>query len=170
MLQNLLKKKTSSLNDSRYVLFELPMNSEYKNIRKTLFDLQNAGYIPVIAHPERYRIVKENPQIVMEWQEAGAIFQSNIGSLSGRYGKEAKKTLELLLKHQFITFLSSDIHHNTDTFYQDIAKTKKILKKIIAADYIEDLFINNAKKVLKNEKIKIRTVIPITKNAFGIYK
>ena len=48
--------------------------------------------------------------------------------------------------------------------------TKKILKKIIAADYIEDLFSNNAKKVLKNEKIEIRTVIPITKNIFGIYK
>ena len=170
MLQNLLKKKTSSLNDSRYVLFELPMNSEYKNIRKTLFDLQNAGYIPVIAHPERYRVIKENPQIVMEWQEAGAIFQSNIGSLSGRYGKEAKKTLELLLKHQFITFLSSDIHHSTDTFYQDIDKSKKILKKIITDDYIEDLFTNNAKKVLKNEKIETRTVIPITKNIFGIYK
>ena len=64
MVSLLIKKKISSLNDTRYVLFELPMNSKYKNIRKTLFDLQSAGYIPVIAHPERYRVIKENPKLV----------------------------------------------------------------------------------------------------------
>ena len=44
----------SSLNDTKYVLFELPMNNEYKALKQILFDLQSNGYIPVIAHPERY--------------------------------------------------------------------------------------------------------------------
>ena len=170
MVSLLKKKKIASLNDSRYVLFELPMNNEYKNIKKTLFDLQSVGYIPVIAHPERYRIVKENPQIVEEWQEAGAVFQSNIGSLLGRYGKEAKKTLEILLKHEAITFLSSDIHHSRDTFYEDIPKLKKMLKKIVKEDYVEELLELNGKKVLNNERIEVREVIPFKKNIFGQYK
>lgn len=170
MVSLLIKKKISSLNDTRYVLFELPMNNEYKNVRKALFDLQSAGYTPIIAHPERYRVIKENPKLVEEWKEAGAVFQSNIGSLLGRYGKEAKKTLEILLKHEAITFLSSDIHHSCDTFYNDIPKLKKILKKIISDDYIEELFEINGKKVLKNEKINLREMIPLKKNAFGQYK
>ena len=159
MVSLLIKKKISSLNDTRYVLFELPMNSKYKNIRKTLFDLQSAGYIPVIAHPERYRVIK-----------AGAVFQSNIGSLLGRYGKEAKKTLEILLKHEAITFLASDIHHSRDTFYEDIPKLKKILKKIISDDYVEELLETNGRKVLNNEKIEFREMIPLKKNVFGQYK
>lgn len=170
MVSLLTKKKISSLNDTRYVLFELPMNNEYKNIRKTLFDLQSAGYIPVIAHPERYRVIKENPKLVEELKEAGAVFQSNIGSLLGRYGKEAKKTLEILLKHEAITFLASDIHHSRDTFYEDIPKLKKILKKIISDDYVEELFETNGRKVLNNEKIEFREMIPLKKNVFGQYK
>lgn len=170
MVSLLINKKISSLNDTRYVLFELSMNNEYKNIRKILFDLQSAGYVPVIAHPERYHIIKENPKLVEEWKEAGAVFQSNVGSLLGRYGKEAKQTLEILLKHEAITFLSSDIHHSHDTFYKDIPKLKKILKKIISDDYIEELLEINGKKVLKNEKIILREMIPLKKNVFGQYK
>lgn len=170
MVSLLKKKKIASLNDSRYVLFELPMNNEYKNIKKTLFDLQSAGYIPVIAHPERYRIVKENPQIVEEWQEAGAVFQSNIGSLFGRYGKEAKKTFITLLKHEAISFIASDIHHSRDTFYEDIPKLKKMLRKMVKEDYVEELLELNGKKVLNNERIEVREVIPFKKNIFGQYK
>ena len=170
MVSLLKKKKIASLNDSRYVLFELPMNNEYKNIKKTLFDLQSAGYIPIIAHPERYRIVKENPQVIEKWQEAGAVFQSNIGSLFGRYGKEAKSTLITLLKHEAVSFIASDIHHSRDTFYEDIPKLKKMLKKIVKEDYIEELFELNGKKVLNNEKIEVREIIPFKKNIFGQYK
>lgn len=170
MVSLLKKKKIASLNDSRYVLFELPMNNEYKNIKKTLFDLQSAGYIPVIAHPERYRIVKENPQIVEEWQEAGAVFQSNIGSLFDRYGKEAKNTLITLLKHEAVSFIASDIHHSRDTFYEDIPKLKKMLRKMVKEDYVEELLELNGKKVLNNERIEVREVIPFKKNIFGQYK
>ena len=66
-----------------------------------------------------------NPQVIEEWQKAGAVFQSNIGSLFGRYGKEAKSTLITLLKHEAISFIASDIHHSRDTFYEDIPKLKK---------------------------------------------
>lgn len=170
MVSFLIKKKIASLNDTRYVLFELPMNNEYKNIRKTLFDLQRAGFVPVIAHPERYKIIKENPKLIEEWIEAGAVFQGNIGSLLGRYGKEAKATLEILLRHEAITFLASDTHHNSDIFYQDLPKVKKILKKIISDDYIEELLTVNSRKVLSNEKINLREMIPLKKNVFGQYK
>ena len=170
MVSLLIKKKIASLNDTRYVLFELPMNNEYKNIRKTLFDLQRAGFVPVIAHPERYKIIKENPKLIEEWIEAGAVFQGNIGSLLGRYGKEAKATLEILLRHEAITFLGSDTHHSSDIFYQDLPKVKKILKKIISDDYIDELLTVNSRKVLSNEKINLREMIPLKKNVFGQYK
>lgn len=169
MVKMLKDNKVSSLNNTRYVLFELPMNSEYKRIRELLFELQSNGYIPVIAHPERYRIIKEDPRRCEDLIEAGAIFQSNIGSLFGRYGKEAKTTLKVLLKHNYITFLSSDIHHDKDEFYNEIDALKEKLSTFLDKDYIEDLFVNNAKKVLNNKKITAKEVTPIKKNFLKKY-
>ena len=60
MLELLKSKSVTSLNKSRYVLFELPMNNNFKGLKDLLFNLQVNGYIPVIAHPERYRFIKEN--------------------------------------------------------------------------------------------------------------
>ena len=170
MLKELKKGVSSSLNDTKYVLFELPMNNEYKALKQILFDLQSNGYIPVIAHPERYHFLKEDPKRIEELIEAGALFQSNIGSLFGHYGNHAKKTLELFLKHHMITFLSSDIHHETDTFYEDIPRLKKILRKIISEEYIEELFTTNGEKLLQNEKIEPQEIIPIKKNIFKKYQ
>jgi len=51
------------------------------------------GYIPVLAHPERYSYVQEDPNQVMEFIRAGVFIQSNYGSIVGRYGKEAKEFL-----------------------------------------------------------------------------
>ena len=87
-----------------------------------------------------------------------------------RHCKEAKKTLEILLKHEAITFLASDIHHSRDTFYEDIPKLKKILKKIISDDYVEELLETNGRRVLNNEKIEFREMISLKKNVFGQYK
>jgi len=164
MVGMLKEGKISSLNNTRYVLFELPMNSEYKRIKELLFDLQSNGYTPIIAHPERYRIIKEDPRRCEELIEAGALFQSNIGSLFGRYGKEAKITLKILLKHKFITFLASDIHHDRDDFYNEIKPLEEKLNTFLDKDYVADLFVNNAKKVLCNKKIEERETTPIKKN------
>lgn len=170
MLKYLKKGIVSSLNNTRYVLFELPMNNEFKALKQIVFELQSKGYIPVIAHPERYRFLKENPFLIEELITAGALFQSNIGSLFNRYGKEANKILELFLKHHMITFLSSDTHHETDTFYEDIPKLKKLLKKIVSEEYMEELFETNARKLLQNEKINPEEFIPIKKSIFKKYQ
>ena len=45
-----------------------------------------------------------------------------------------------------------------------------MLKKIVKEDYIEELFELNGKKVLNNEKIEVREIIPFKKNIFGQYK
>ena len=69
-----------------------------------------------------------------------------------------------------ITFLSSDIHHETDTFYEDIPRLKKILRNIISEEYIEELLTTNGKKLLQNERIEPEKIIPIKQNIFKKYQ
>lgn len=72
--------------------------------------LQQQGWIPVIAHPERYRGIATQLGIVVAWREAGARIQVNAGSFTGRYGSEAKANAVNLLRAGLIDCLSSDYH------------------------------------------------------------
>ena len=83
MIEFLKDKKASSINDSRYVLFELPMGNETMLAKEMIYRLIENNYVPVIAHPERYSYVQDNPEYVEELLQMGAMFQANYGSVIG---------------------------------------------------------------------------------------
>lgn len=68
----------------------------------------SAGYIPVLAHPERYRYMEEEDYL--KWKERGLLFQTNLMSLVGGYGEQARKKGEWLLKEGMIDLCGSDLH------------------------------------------------------------
>ena len=153
MIQLLKDKKASTINNSKYVLFELPMNSKPFNAKETVYRLIENGYTPVIAHPERYSYVQDDIQYVKELADMGALLQSNYGSIIGLYGKKPEKTVKKLLKEDLIHFLGSDVHR-TNQIYPKIPKIIKKLNKIISEEKIEELTEINPQKVLNNEEIE----------------
>lgn len=145
---NLLQEgKISTINNSKYLLIELPMSGECENYFDIFLDLINLGYTVILAHPERYYSFQNDLSKMYELNEIGVLFQCNIGSILGDYGKEAKKTIKKLLKKGFVTFFASDIHHEKKD-YNFIEKAKSKLKKYITEDEINNLFENNARKIL----------------------
>lgn len=151
-LDLLKKRKISCLNNSRYLLVELPMSSKIKDLDEMLFDLAISGVVPIIAHPERYSYVQKDIKYLDKLKDSGALFQSNYGSLTGNYGKNCEKTLKKLLKQGYISFMGTDIHHISHKI--DIEKATKKLKKIVKDDQkIEDITINNIQKVIDNIEI-----------------
>lgn len=170
MLELNKKGEISTLNDSKYLLFELPLNYEFKGVEDIIYNLKCKGIIPVIAHPERYSFLKKNPKLIESLINAGAIFQSNIGSFLGTYGKEAKSNAILFLKHNMISFISSDVHHDNIIFYEQISNLKEMMKDYISDEEITNLFEKNARCILNNEVIKNKEFIPIKKGLFGKFK
>lgn len=152
MAKLIKEKKASTINNSRYILFELPMNSKPMNVKDIVYKLIEDGYIPIIAHPERYIYVQEDIEFVREMIEMGALFQSNYGSIIGMYGKKAEKTIKKLLKERLIQFLGSDVHYENQ-IYPKISKAIKKIKKILSDEELEKLTTTNAQKVLNNENI-----------------
>lgn len=146
------KGEIMSLNGSRYILIELPFMNKVQNLKEIIFELVRNGYIPIIAHPERYHFIQKKPEVVEEYLEMGALFQGNYQSLWKYYGTSAKKTLKKLLKNNTIQFLGSDIHRKTEKL-----NTKKLYKKLerIIKDKkkVEDLLENNFDKIIKNEVV-----------------
>ena len=153
IVQLLKEKKASTINNSRYVLYELPMHSKNMNDKEIIYRIVENGYVPIIAHPERYSYVQDDIEYVEELAEMGALFQSNYGSIIGMYGEKAKKTVKKLLKQNLIHFFGSDVHR-PEQIYPKIPKILKKLSKIVSQEKLEELTTLNAQKVLDDEEIE----------------
>jgi len=151
----------SSINNSRYILIELPLHERLEHAKDILFRLRNEGYIPIIAHPERYHYIDLDE--LMSFIEMGCLLQGNITSLNEKYGKNARLNLELLLKKRMIYVLGTDTHSKHKS---SIKLCCDKLKKIIKDNNIyEDLVNNNFERIV-NDKDVPRYEIISTKKLF----
>ena len=153
-------KKASTINNSRYVLFELPMNNNVLYLKEVIFRLIENDFIPIIAHPERYSFVQKNPNMLIELIQMGVLFQGNYASILGYYGKKPQKTIKILLRNNLIHFLGSDVHRQ-NTIYKMMPNILNKLEKLIGKEELYKLTTYNPKMVLENKQINIENPIEI---------
>ena len=118
-----------------YVLVEMSYINAPIQLYSILFDLQVAGYIPVLAHPERYLFYHNNFREYEKLKRAGCLFQLNLLSVVGYYGAEITKIAEQLLAKGMYTYVGSDVHHdNHIASFEQKVKIKDLtpLKEVIA--------------------------------------
>lgn len=169
-LINLIKeKKVVPLAESKYILFELSMHENPFNLDEIVYSLLENGYVPIIAHPERYKYVQENPNMLIDYIERGVLFQSNYGSIIGRYGDNAKETIKKLLNSNMIHFLGTD-NHRPNTIYNSMPEIIKVLNKVVGKDKVEELSTINPMKILKNEDFEVEEPILIKKKIWQFWK
>ena len=136
----LKKGLISSLNNSNYLLIELPMSGEYSEYKEIFGYLIDKGYHVILAHPERYASFQKDFNKVYELEKMGVYFQSNLDSIIGGYGVASEKMVKRLLKEKKVAFLATDIHRKKRD-YTKWDKAKKIaLKYISEKEY--DLLVN----------------------------
>ncbi len=145
-----------SLNNSRYLMLELPFKGRLSYLDDLFKDLIENGYIIIIPHPERYNDYTEKDYI--KWNKSEILFQGNIESLYGGYGNKAKKKLEKMLKKHLISFMGSDIHKSAHhTYDRNIKETlMSILNDEKMVDELVDINIGN---VVNNKIVKPYKVI-----------
>ena len=116
LAQRLLGGEPSTLAGSHAVLVELPFMHWPADTAHNLFTLRDAGYRPVLAHPERYLDAMKTPNLVLDSVEHGAVPQLTTGSFVGLYGADAQRLCRLLalecLERDLPFILSSDAHSN----------------------------------------------------------
>lgn len=145
---NLVKNsEISTLNNSKYLLIELPMNGKYDNYIEIFRELIENGYIVILAHPERYISFQKDFSLILELKEMGILFQCNIESILKKYGRGAYKLIKKLSKEKLINFLASDIHHIKDD-YLYIDKAKKLFSKYYSYDELEEILSINQKDII----------------------
>lgn len=97
------------LNGGRYVLIEFPFMTVPPRASHVIGSLRETGYVPIIAHPERYHGVS-GVEPARKWRESGAFLQVNGGSLLGRYGAEPRRLAFEMLGQSLADYICSDYH------------------------------------------------------------
>lgn len=87
----------STFAGSRAVLVELPFGGWPQHAESSLFSLRVAGYMPVLAHPERYVDVQKDPELALAVAGRGVVLQLTAASFVGVYGKGAQRSVRRLL-------------------------------------------------------------------------
>lgn len=109
-LEKLKAGELLTLNGTHYPLLEFDMAAPAFEIYQALDHVLEAGFLPVIAHPERYRCIQRVPAHVYEWYRMGAVIQLNKGSILGSFGGKVRRTADTLLRHRLAAVVASDAH------------------------------------------------------------
>lgn len=95
-----------------FVLVEFSMVTAKLDLQETLFALQVQNYQPVLAHPERYSYLASRKEVFDDLRASGCLFQLNLLSLTGYYGKTVQQLAEYLVKKDYYDFAGTDLHHS----------------------------------------------------------
>mgnify|MGYP006200307123 CR=1 FL=1 len=109
-MKRLETEKLLTLKDN-YLLVEMSYLNPPMQLFDILFEVQLAGYKPILAHPERYVFYHNNYKEFHKLKNSGCLFQLNLLATVGYYGKNIEMVAEKLLQDDLYDFVGSDIHH-----------------------------------------------------------
>ena len=133
--EELIAKKDLLTFGNNYVLFELSFVQEPMALSRVIFELQTAGYRPVLAHPERYPYFNTEFEKYHSFLDKGVILQLNLNSISGGYTPSSKKIAHRLIAENMIQIVGSDCHHMGHMNGIKMEASKMIaLKELIDSD------------------------------------
>ena len=161
-LPELLRNKLVwTINDTKYFLMEFSFTEDPKFCRDILDRCMEEGYRPVIAHPERYLFVQDDPQIAFDWCVSGCALQLNKGSLLGRFGRGPKAMAEGLLDHGLAACVASDAH-SPDQRSTYMGEVRSYILDTFGEGYTELLLTENPRRILRGESLLGYRPIPFT--------
>ena len=147
-LPELLEKgEILTLAESETILVEFPFRDYKDEYDEILYELA-LRYRIIIAHPERYRYVQEDPNFCLRWLNEGYYLQANQNSL---FKKETKKALVSMIEHGFVSFVASDAHNEHRPCL--LSEAKALLEEEFGNTIAFQLIEENPRKILSNEKI-----------------
>lgn len=147
MVRNLREKKRPCMASSRYVLTEFGYGVDIYSVHEGIDSLLRGGYLPIIAHVERYPQICENWEFLREIVHRGAFLQVNAESVIGDNGRTAKKFCRKLMKQDLLHYVGTDAHR-IDVRRPMLGPCADYVIRKMGKDYARKIFIENPKKIV----------------------
>lgn len=147
MIKKIKSGNLLTLNNSRYVLCELSFVNKPTFLKDLFYNLELEGYVPIIAHVERYPYVENNIEWLEDFIKMGALIQINYSSIKSNY-----EITRELLERNMVHIIGTD-SHQSEWRNPDIRAYKDEMLKIVSEERFEILSTINPAKVINDEFI-----------------
>ena len=147
MIKKIKSGDLLTLNNSRYVLCELSFVNKPTFLKDLFYNLELEGYVPIIAHVERYPYVENNIDWVEDFINMAALIQINYSSITSNY-----EITRELLERNMVHIIGTD-SHQSEWRNPDIRAYKDEMLKIVSEERFEILSTINPAKVINDEFI-----------------
>lgn len=152
ILQLIKEDKIVPINNSRYILIEFDFY-EYSSVAyQYISELVSQGYVPIVAHPERYEFVAQEADAAVKMKNIGALLQINKGSITGGFGQRAKREAFKMLDERLVDFVASDAH-SPYMRTPNMSDAHEMISEIYSLDYANMIFEENPRLVIVDKKI-----------------
>ena len=132
--------KVLTVNGTDKVLIEFSYDGQ-TDMAEVVYDLKKSGYVPIVAHVERYSGV--TVACVKEIKEIGGLIQVNASSL---FSLTKKKMVLELIRNGLVDFIASDMHNKRKPL---LKKAHSLIKKKFGETVASKLFCENALTIIK---------------------
>lgn len=143
-----------TLNESQYMLVEFDLSRDIHYISyidEYLDELFCRGFIPIIAHVERFFPTGLDLEMVENWLEMGCLLQTNRTSLMGFQGKVIQRNAHHLVKNKMIHLIASDTHRTVGNRIEKLSDAYQVVIKLTDTEYADQLFLRNPLIILDDE-------------------
>lgn len=138
-----------TLANSNYILIEIPFVSLPFGLEEIIFKLVSAGYIPLLAHPERNKELQANPGRISDLIDRGALTQITTGSFCGDWGESAMECSIEFANMDTIFTLASD-GHSAGSRPPEMLEGIEVLEELIGENKVQEILSNSEKIIRKN--------------------
>ena len=153
ILNNPLLIKEYTINNSRYILIELPHNYIPNKSKEMLFSLEMQGLCPIITHPERKLAIMQNPNLLLDLLYGNVLVQITAGSLIGDFGRDEQQACaRYILPKGAVHFIATDAH-SSEYRRPILSEGVKHAEKIIGKERAKKLVWDNPDAVLRDKPI-----------------
>lgn len=151
LIASLKNQEALTLNKTRYILLEFLPDMSFCQLKAGLNDCIYAGFLPILAHAERYHELVQVPKRTKELIDLGAYIQINFSSIHKSCSKRTR-FCHTLLRQEWVHFIGTD-SHGVKIRAPIAQKAIKILKKKYGEATVKRLLWDNPITILENKII-----------------
>lgn len=145
---DLANGRRPTMAGSRYVLCEYSGASEAAFIKERSYHLISRGFIPVLAHIERYPSLTKNFELIEELTELGCLMQINAGSILGEDGFAVKRFCKKMIHYDLLHLIGSDAH-DLKKRVPRMGACSEYLQKKAGRAYAEKILCENPARIVE---------------------
>ena len=149
ILHGLKDGRLPSMNQTKYVMAEFSVSrGDFYDAKHCLIRYLEEGWIPIIAHAERYCRTFTTVENIRMLKEMGCLVQANYYDLEEEHDDDIRRCAQNLVEAELVDMMGSDAHrigHRPPK----LARGERYIRKNCRAEYAEDILWRNAEKFLK---------------------